>query len=97
MLKTKKRKYQQFQKISVSLILLVFARYRTSVFREEVGHCRLNVVSRDQLSDVEEKSAVEQLSAVEVLSAQELEQRLDTMYNEVIKSPNLHVKSYENT
>ena len=31
----------------------------------------------------EERSAVEQLSAVEELSAQELEQRLDTMYNQV--------------
>ena len=41
---------------------------------------------RRRRSAVEEKSAVEQLSAVEGLSAQELEQRLDTMYNQVIQN-----------
>ena len=47
-------------------------------------------------SAVEEKSAVEQLSAAEGLSAQELEQRLDTMYNQVIlASKKLRIKNSE--
>ena len=48
--------------------------------------CRQQRSAVEQLSDIEEKSAVEQLSAVEGLSAQELEQRLDTMYNQVIQN-----------
>ena len=51
---------------------------------------------RRRRSAVEEKSAVKQLSAVEGLSAQELEQRLDTMYNQVIlASKKLRTKNSE--
>jgi hypothetical protein len=51
---------------------------------------------RRRRSAVEEKSAVEQLSAAEGLSAQELEQRLDTMYNQVILvSKKLRIKNSE--